>query len=76
MQKRHFQAAADLADYTFENHGSIWLCRPTSDTAYHHLRNHVDDDNSQWLGDALAVEPRYVESLAAALEDNGFSTEL
>ena len=63
-----------MPDYIFENHGSIWLCRPTSQFASAWLSEHVEA--AGWLGDALAVEPRYVESLAASLEDDGFSTEL
>ena len=65
-----------MPDYIFENHGPFWLCRPTSDRASHHLRNNVYIYHPAWLGSALAVEPCDVESLALALENDGFSTEL
>jgi len=58
-------------DYIFENHGTIWLVRSTSADALQHLQAHVASE-AQWLGDALAVEPRYVVSLAAQLQDDGF----
>lgn len=62
------------ADYLFENHGSVYLCRPTSGKAFAWLHEHTVD--GQWLGDALAVEPRFVDSLATSLEDDGWSTKI
>lgn len=60
-----------MDDYIFENHGSLWLVRSTSADALQHLPDDVAED-AQWLGGALAVEPRYVVSLAARLQDDGF----
>lgn len=58
-------------DYTVENHGSLFLFRPETPEAQAHLEAHVDDE-AQWFGDALAVEPRYAADLAAQLGDDGF----
>lgn len=59
-------------DFTFENHGSIVLCRPQNEAAAEHLLNNVGSE-SPWFGDALAVEPRYVAGLIEGLRDNGWS---
>lgn len=72
----------ETVDYRFENHGSIWLCRPLTDAAREHLEENVSDEAQWWGGartldgkgwrvqPALVVEPRYVESLQQALEAN------
>jgi hypothetical protein len=59
----------ETVDYSFENHGSLWLCRPLTDAAREHLEENVSDE-AQWFGGALVVEPRYVESFQQALEAN------
>lgn len=55
-----------------ENHYSLWLARPLDDEAREHLEANSD---GQWMGGALAVEPRYVAQFTAALEDNGVEVE-
>jgi len=59
-------------DFTFENHDSLFLVRPTHSTASRHLS---DNSDGHWWGDALVVEPRYAESLAATLLDEGWLVE-
>lgn len=63
-----------MADYTFENHGSIWLVHPESTDASSHLEASVSTE-AQWFGGSLAVEPRHVESLAGSLENDGYTVE-
>lgn len=63
-----------MADFTIENHGSIFLVRPQNEPAREHLAENVQED-AQWFGDALVVEHRYARDLAAALEDNGYTVE-
>lgn len=58
-------------DYTFENHGSIWLCRPRTTRALKHLRREVSSE-ATWFGPALVVEPRYLDGLVDGLRDNGW----
>jgi hypothetical protein len=60
------------SDFTFENHGSLWLVVSHNDAAVEHLRENVSEE-AQWLGDRLAVEPRYVQGLAEGLRDNGYT---
>lgn len=58
-------------DIRLENHGSVFLVRPMNDKAQEWLKNAVQED-AQWLGNALAVEPRYVAGLMEGLSDEGF----
>jgi len=60
-----------MADFTFQNHGSIWLVAPEHNGARAHLAAHVGDE-AQWFGGALAVEPRYVPDLIDNLIHAGF----
>ena len=60
-----------MPDFILENHGSIWLVRPQSEPAREHLAENVSDE-AQWFGDALVVEPRYVEGLVNGLRNNGW----
>jgi len=61
-------------DFVFSNYFSLWLCRPTNDTARQHLEEHVSGE-AQWFAGSLAVEPRYVSDLAQQLQDDGFGVD-
>lgn len=77
--ERREQAVAELAaqpDFTFENHGSVWLCRPNNEEARRLLDRRTDDTGAQWFGNALAVEHRYVADLAIRLEEDGYTVTL
>ena len=52
-----------------ENHGTIWLVRPLVEPALAWLSEHTD---GTWLGNALAVEHRYVGDLVFGLRNAGF----
>jgi hypothetical protein len=64
--------SSQAVDFTVENHGSIFLIRCYHEQASEALAESVEPD-AHWFGDALAVEPRYVASLVAALHHNGWS---
>lgn len=59
-----------ITDVTVSNHGSIALVRPLTDAARDWLRDNVQD-NAQYLGASLAVEPRYIDDLVAGMESAG-----
>ena len=59
-------------DFILQDHGSIWLCIPQSRRAERHLRRNTGPE-SQWWGGGLAVEPRFVESLATSIQDDGYT---
>lgn len=63
-------------DFTFSNHGSVWLCTANNELALKHLRENVSEDAIWWAGDSVGVEPRYVPGLVEALQGAGFSTNL
>lgn len=52
-----------------EPHGSIVLLRPLDSTAREWLEQHTNEE-AQWFGGALVVEPRYVEDII-----DGFSAD-
>jgi hypothetical protein len=58
-----------MSSFTIENHGTIVLVRPLDADVNEWLHEHTD---GQWMGNALAVEPRYVEDLVLGLEGEGF----
>lgn len=53
-----------------ENHGSLWLARPMDDAARQWLKETAPEE-AQFFGDALAMEPRYVEGFENAVVDAG-----
>jgi hypothetical protein len=59
-------------DYTFIDHGSVWLVQPETKRAQKHLREHVGPE-AQWWASALVVEPRYAGQLSVDLQAAGFS---
>lgn len=53
-----------------ENHGSIWLLRPLDAAAREWLRETAPEE-AQFMSDALAIEPRYVDGVVEAFTDAG-----
>ena len=60
------------ADLQIENHGSIVLVRPLTDAGKEWLRRTAPED-AQFMSDAMAVEPRYIEGVAAAAQEDGLT---
>jgi hypothetical protein len=50
-------------DLAFENHYSIVLIRRLSKSGQQWLDDNVGDDETQYFGNAVACEPRYVEPI-------------
>jgi hypothetical protein len=71
QQESTMIAPARTADFQVENHGSIMLVRPLSRAASDWLELHTDPDSSQYWGDALVVEPRYLGDLVAGMQGDG-----
>ena len=57
-------------DILLENHGSVYLFRPMSKIGRVWIDENVEDD-AQLFGGALVVEPRYVNDLAAGMQNDG-----
>jgi len=58
-------------DVLVSNHGSLWLVEPVSDAARDWLNENLSAER-QYLGRAVAVEPRYVDDLVRGLQSGGF----
>jgi len=57
-------------DFFCENHGSIFLLRPISQSAHSWIEEHLPSD-AQWFGNGVVVEHRYVWAILAGLQDDG-----
>ena len=60
----------DTMDVRVENHGSLFLLRPTTPEAEAWLEENIADD-AQTLGNATACEPRYVEAVVEGMQADG-----
>ena len=58
-------------DYSIENHGSIFLVFPQNEDAKENLINNVSNE-VQFLGDAMAVEPRFITHLVEIFNNEGW----
>lgn len=63
-------ALPERLDAFVENHGSIFLVRPLSNSACEWITAHVSED-SQYFGNALVVEWRYIDDLVAGMRGDG-----
>jgi hypothetical protein len=62
-------------DVLVTDHGSIVLFKPATKSALCWLLNNTQQD-AQWFGGALVVEPRYVDTLLDGLHGEGFIIEM
>lgn len=62
-------------DFSLIDHGTILLLMPRTPEAAEHLRSGAFDGAQVW-GEAIVVEPRYVDTLASALAADGFTSEV
>jgi len=58
-------------DYSIENHGSVFLVFPQNEDAKENLINNVSDE-VPFLGDAMAVEPRFIGDLIDMFNNEGW----
>ncbi len=61
----------DDADYCIENHGSLFLLHPLNEEASKNLAEKATEE-AQFMGRALAVEPRYIAMLVSQLREEGW----
>jgi hypothetical protein len=57
-------------DVTVEDHGSLWLFRPVTETAKTWIDDNVEDA-ALWFGGALAVEARFVQAMIEGMLADG-----
>lgn len=61
---------APTVDATVEDHGSIVLLTPRTKECRKWLRDNVDEE-AQWFGRSLVVEPRYLDTLITGMTFDG-----
>ena len=57
-------------DFLCENHGSIFLLRPISPSAFAWIQEHLPPDRITF-GNAVVIEPRYVWAILVGLQEDG-----
>ncbi len=60
--------------FDVDYHGSVVLVRPLTPDVRSWLEEHTDEE-AQWFGGALIVEPRYVAPLVSALIEEGYAAQ-
>jgi hypothetical protein len=60
------------ADFSCENHGSVFLLRPISAAACIWVEQHLPSDRLTF-GNAVVIEPRYLWAILAGLQDDGLA---
>lgn len=68
------QRGVALADVDVSNHGTIFLFEPLTDTAQEWIEANIAGE-TQWFGNALAVEHRFAADLAAGMAKDGLRLE-
>ena len=58
-------------DLGIERFSSIVMVRPFTDAGIDWLRENTGSEPWQWLGGALAVEPRYVDAIMEGADADG-----
>lgn len=61
------------ADFVFIDHGSIVSITPMTDGAKEFIKDNVETEPWQWIGQSLSVDRRYASDLFDAIESAGFS---
>lgn len=61
-----------MADLTVENHGSLFLLRPTTKVGQEWIDEHIPEDAMK-MGTAVAVEHRYIEDIVLGALSDGLA---
>jgi hypothetical protein len=63
-------------DFSVENHGSIFLLRPLTDSAKSWVEEHIGEDNGfQPYWPTVVVEPRYVADIVEGMQNDGLAVQ-
>lgn len=63
-----------MSDFMVANHGSIFLLQPVTEAAQQWIEEHLPDDR-QTIGNAVAVEHRYIGAIVEGIEEDGLEVE-
>ena len=59
-------------DFICENHGSLFLLFPLSQSAQSWVEEHLPTD-VQWFGNAVVIEHRYVWAILEGIQNDGLA---
>ena len=59
-------------DFICENHGSLFLLFPLSQSAQSWVEEHLPTD-VQWFGNAVVIEHRYVWTILEGIQNDGLA---
>ena len=59
-------------DFRCENHGSIFLLYPLSESAQSWIEENLPSD-AQWFGNAVAIEHRYIWPVLDGIQNDGMA---
>jgi hypothetical protein len=67
------KSSATELDFRLENHGSLFLLHPLNSVAKNWMGEHLPMDNpeTQFWGDAIVIEPRYVAPIVDGILEDG-----
>ena len=65
--------AENAPDFALANHGSLFLLRPLNSSAKNWMNDHLpmDSEETQFWGDAIVIEPRYVSPIVDGIIADG-----
>ena len=61
----------EQADVYVENHGSLFMVTPLSDSSRQWVQENVATESWQWLGSSFSVEHRYMQNLVSGMQEAG-----
>lgn len=62
-------------DFRMEDRGTVFMFTPLSEAAKDFVRDELEVEGWQWLGDSFGVDHRTANSLYELLSETGFSIE-
>ena len=63
-----------MSDFQLTDHGSIWLLNPVTKAAQEWVADNIPDD-AQRHGNAVAIEPRYVDNIVEGVSGAGLRVQ-
>lgn len=62
-----------MADFDFQDHGSICLLTPVSEVASQWCDEHLPEDAMRWHQFSYVIEPRYVQNILDGIAEEGMT---
>ena len=63
-----------MTDFTVSGGGTLYLLRPNTEAAKEWVADHIPDD-AQRLGQAIAVEHRYIDDIVTGIQGDGLGVD-